>query len=1156
MPLERKGQQEDCYFTYCYSPIRDEDQAVGGVLVTVFETTERVLSERRMRCLQELAEARADVTSVSEVLSRAGEILGRYASEVPFACLHRVDEAGTVVDSAYVGLAQPVAASAWPIQESIERREPIVVAALPAVVSDAGSSEHRPTSAIVLPVVGSSQSDGGAVLVCGLNPRRVFDSGYRSFLDLVGENLAAGLASASTREQERQRAEALAALDRAKTAFLTNVSHEFRTPLTLMLAPLEDVIAGARHDPELVARLESVSLNGKRLLRLVNSLLDFTRVEAGQSEPQLQTVDVGALTAQIASSFAEVCERAGIVLRLECDSVPGAIDMEMWETIVLNLVSNAFKFTVQGEITVSVARPDPEQIVVTVSDTGTGIAKEDLPRLSERFYRAPNVSGRSVEGSGIGLALVRSLVELQGGNLQIESQLGAGTAVTIRLPAHLSSVSATATDRPAGWRSYTDNPYVSEAFQWLRGEDDDQRAAGADRPADRPLVLVADDNADMRRYLDRALRPRWNVVAFGDGRSALEAARNLMPDLIVTDVMMPTLDGFALVEAIRSDPKLATLPVIMLSARAGVESAGDGFAAGSDDYLVKPFSSQDLINRIEARLQSVARGRLSAEQHALAAERSTALVELSARLSAVASVPDLLAELLASPVASRGASMAALATLEPDRAHVRAYFAGEIHSEFADRYHTLALDAPVPGVEVIRTNQPMVIRDTRNLEQRYAVVVSDATPAIRAALIEPLRRPDGEAVGGLTLAWPTPQQFSEEEIALAEQVAHMVTLTLQRIEVAEHEHNIAAALQERLLDLDVSSSAAVISALYQPAREVLRVGGDWYTATALDQGSRLAISVGDVVGNGLEGATVMSQLRSALGAAALARTDPSAVLELLERYATRVSGAACATVAYAVIDSDAGSVEYACAGHPYPLLLTADGTVSYLEEGRRVPLASSCPRPGGATGRSDLGPGSVLLLYTDGLIERRGESLDAGLNRLASAAADCALLPVSEVCSALLARMAPENGYTDDVALVAVRPAAATAQSFIQSVPAQKTEIAPLRGRLRAWLRSVGMSLQSEHDVLLAVGEAVNNAMEHGSDFDWRRSVSLEVFADGSRISATVGDRGHWKGDSAASRRASSRGHGLTVIHGLSKDVQTVRTLLGTRVTMTFESSQ
>jgi anti-sigma regulatory factor (Ser/Thr protein kinase) len=350
----------------------------------------------------------------------------------------------------------------------------------------------------------------------------------------------------------------------------------------------------------------------------------------------------------------------------------------------------------------------------------------------------------------------------------------------------------------------------------------------------------------------------------------------------------------------------------------------------------------------------------------------------------------------------------------------------------------------------------------------------------------------------------------------------------------------------------VISPAAAVSAAYQPAGEVMRVGGDWYTATPLGP-ARIGISAGDVVGHGLPAATVMSQLRSALGAAALASNDPAAVLDLLDRYARTLDDAAFATVAYAIIDTATSSVSYACAGHPYPLIVGPEGTVTWLRDGRRPPLAvrSFALRQDAPTGGAALPPGSLLLLYTDGLIERRSEPLDEGLARLSAAAARCAKLPAGQACRALVTEMAPGHGYADDVAIIAVRRAGTTATSYVDAMPASFSELRPARERMRDWLEHLSASRASIYDVLLGTGEALCNAMEHGSDLDPRRTVSVEAFAAGDEISVTVTDSGRWLKDSAASR-ANQRGAGLKLIHGLTQHSQTARTILGTQVTMTY----
>jgi anti-sigma regulatory factor (Ser/Thr protein kinase) len=203
-------------------------------------------------------------------------------------------------------------------------------------------------------------------------------------------------------------------------------------------------------------------------------------------------------------------------------------------------------------------------------------------------------------------------------------------------------------------------------------------------------------------------------------------------------------------------------------------------------------------------------------------------------------------------------------------------------------------------------------------------------------------------------------------------------------------------------------------------------------------------------------------------------------------------------------------------------------------------------------GRSPIAPGSLLLLYTDGLIERRAESLDVGFARLADAAAGCARLPAGTACTRLLARMAGDHGYDDDVALVAVRPVGTTATSHVDALYASFTELAPARNRLRAWLNDLRIPSAQAYGIVLSTGEALSNAIEHGSDLDPDRTVGLEAFASQHEITVTVSDTGHWTKDSAAASRPANRGRGLKLIGGFSDDVQIVRTARGTRVTMTY----
>ena len=386
----------------------------------------------------------------------------------------------------------------------------------------------------------------------------------------------------------------------------------------------------------------------------------------------------------------------------------------------------------------------------------------------------------------------------------------------------------------------------------------------------------------------------------------------------------------------------------------------------------------------------------------------------------------------------------------------------------------------------------MVITDTLDLSPRYGHVVSETSDAVRSCISQPLRGPDGKIIGSLGMLWATPREFDPAELDWAAQLAKITQSTVDRIRNVQREHRIAVDFQDHLLDLDHGSTTAVVAAVYQPGGEAMRVGGDWYLVVPLKKPGQIAISVGDVVGHGLPAAIAMSRLRAGVAASTLTDADPGTLLATLDRYAATVPGARCATVSYAVIDDgsdpDTGDgiarISYSCAGHPYPLLVTPDQPPVFLSDGRRPPVAAweSPLKPNTAV--HELPPGSVILMYTDGLIERPGEGLDHGFARLQGAAAYRADLPVGELCDELLERMAPPGGYTDDVVLLALRPCHSSPRSFATVVPASLDQIADARHRLREWLSGIDVDPRRESDILLATGEAVTNAVEHGSGGD------------------------------------------------------------------------
>jgi signal transduction histidine kinase/CheY-like chemotaxis protein len=627
LPLDRHGFAEECYFIFSYSPIRQENGQVGGVLVTVTETTQRVLGERRLKATQALAARTREAKTVHDACAISGIALSEHAMDIPFALVYLLDSKGDAVlegsagFTADSGVPTRVALSAgepspWPFAEVLRTGEAIVVDARAVPVAATAAAER----AFVLPIVEHGIGGAVGILVAGLSSRLMFDAAYRDFLIMVASQIGTAVASARALEEAEARAAALAELDRAKTAFFSNVSHEFRTPLTLLLGPTEGAVtsSGSLQGED----LEAVYRNAQRLLKLVNTLLDFSRIEAGRVQASFEPTDLARVTADLASAFRSATERAGLTLVVECPPLPDPVyvDRDMWEKVVLNLISNAFKFTLAGTIRVSLAWRGAH-VELTVSDTGVGIPSEDVPRIFERFHRVERTRARTYEGSGIGLSLVRELVAMHGGTVAVDSVVEQGTTFTISLPtgvAHLPQERVGAA-RSIASTAMGATPYVHEALRWLPTHavstaPVDTRAATRDVVEAR--ILIADDNADMREYISRLLGERWMVDAVADGTAALARAREARPDVVVADVMMPGLDGFELLRALREDERTRSVPVILVSARAGEEARVEGLQAGADDYLGKPFSGRELIARVQAQVLR-AKVRSVEEAHAL-----------------------------------------------------------------------------------------------------------------------------------------------------------------------------------------------------------------------------------------------------------------------------------------------------------------------------------------------------------------------------------------------------------------------------------------------------------------------------------------------------------------------------------------------------------
>jgi signal transduction histidine kinase len=657
--MERNGYPEETYYTFSYSPVPNDQGGPGGIICANTDDTQRIIGERQLALLRELATKTAHARTWQDACTLSTDALAVNPYDLPFTMLYLVETecrrvflAGTSgIERGHWAAPETVAlgsAAGWPFAEVIRTHDAYVVSNLHASFGGlpTGAWPRPPTQVVALPIAPSGQTGKAGVLVVGLNPFRLFDDNYRGFLRLVAGQIAASIANAQAYEEEKRRAEALAQIDRAKTMFFSNVSHEFRTPLTLILGPVEDMLAAADGQLSEMYReqMGTVHRNSLRLLKLVNTLLDFSRIEAGRLQAVFEPTDLATLTADLASVFRSACKRAGVKLVINCPplSAPAYVDRDMWEKIVLNLLSNAFKYTLQGRIEVQL-REGNGRVRLAVCDTGTGIPAAAMPHLFERFYRFEGAKGRTQEGSGIGLALVQELVKMHGGSVAVESTYGQGSTFIVTVPLGMSHLPV---DQIGGARTLTStatgaDAYLQEALRWLPDQPCSPAVStllagnAADMPVARSTVrrdgrsddgaarvLLADDNADMRDYVRRLLEPYWEVEAVADGLAALKAARRQKPDLVLTDVMMPRLDGFGLLRELRGDRVLGTVPVIMLSARAGEEARVEGLDAGADDYLIKPFSARELLARVGSTLELARVRREAAHRERLLREKA------------------------------------------------------------------------------------------------------------------------------------------------------------------------------------------------------------------------------------------------------------------------------------------------------------------------------------------------------------------------------------------------------------------------------------------------------------------------------------------------------------------------------------------------------
>ena len=447
--------------------------------------------------------------------------------------------------------------------------------------------------------------------------------------------------------------EELKELDRAKTRLFANVSHELRTPLTLLLGPLETLVR-EESDERRLEVFRSMGQNARRLLRQVEALLDIARLQSGRLRLQASDGNLGQQLLELVASAMPHAETRGVrILTDGLDRLPDSIfDSYMTEVIAGNLISNALKFTPRGGSVSVTAGSDVENVWFEVRDTGIGIPETHLQRIFERFYQVESSVSRTQEGTGLGLALARELVRLHGGQITVESEMGEGTVFHVRLPKippdqgperrrygrrsedRLTSarVEALATRELAN-RSRSEALLADIEAPSLAAAEE---ALPTQAPEGAPRVLVVDDNSDLRNFLARHLGSRYGVETAADGADALVAMHRRRPDLVVSDVMMPGIDGYELCRRAREDPALRNVPVILLTAKAGQDALVEGLEVGADDYVTKPFSLRELDARIAAHLRAK-----KIEQH---------LYERDSRLTAIGQLTSSLVHDLKNPL--------------------------------------------------------------------------------------------------------------------------------------------------------------------------------------------------------------------------------------------------------------------------------------------------------------------------------------------------------------------------------------------------------------------------------------------------------------------------------------------------------------------------
>ena len=413
---------------------------------------------------------------------------------------------------------------------------------------------------------------------------------YRGFL-IKREKINADL---RVKEMEMNK---MQEMDHMKSRFFANISHEFRTPLTLLLGPIEDSLKTRRTKIEADRGVfEMMRRNAKRLQRLINQMLDISKLESGKMNVQVSEGDLTGFVRTISSSFLSLAESKKITYHINLQEIDAKcfFDPDKVEKILINLLSNAFKYTSQGgtiKLNLEYKNPSdsqqPESVIFRIEDTGKGIPKDQLSKIFDRFYQVGSMDTREDDSMGIGLALTRELVDLLRGTIEVDSEIGIGTTFTVTLPVSESGFSK---------EELAETPDDSQEDQAVERE-----TVMAEQPGKviLPEVLIVEDNHDLISYISEQLRPEYSILEAVNGREGLNMAIEIIPDLIISDLMMPEMGGMEMCRELKADPMTSHIPIIMLTAKADRRSKLEGLETGADDYIIKPFDAEELQVRVK-----------------------------------------------------------------------------------------------------------------------------------------------------------------------------------------------------------------------------------------------------------------------------------------------------------------------------------------------------------------------------------------------------------------------------------------------------------------------------------------------------------------------------------------------------------------------------